>query len=79
MRVTCIMLRLLVHTTFLSLCSCACVNLEKAAEKEKERLLSENKAIEEQKQRLEEDVQAQTQEFKRKKQVSSFENSLSIS
>ncbi|KAG0618575.1 hypothetical protein M758_4G074800 [Ceratodon purpureus] len=44
----------------------------KAAEKEKERLLSENKAIEEQKQRLEEDVQAQTQEFKRKKQKGNF-------
>ena len=38
-------------------------------EEEEERLLSEKKAIEEQKQHLEEDVQVQTREFKRSKQV----------
>ena len=53
---------------FLSLWSRIYVILEKV-EEEEERLLSEKKAIEEQKQRLEEDVQAQTREFKRSKQV----------
>lgn len=38
-------------------------------DEEKERLLSEKKAIEQQKQHLEEDVRAQTREFKRSKQV----------
>lgn len=46
-----------------------CVILDKVEEEEKERLLSEKKAIEEQKQHLEEDVRAQTREFKRSKQV----------
>jgi hypothetical protein len=41
----------------------------KKVEEEEERLLSEKKAIEEQKQHLEEDVQVQTREFKRSKQV----------